>query len=68
MCEGETTLCWSEERDPCDGRDQTIVSGGCLWLCFLLTMLVLMGQTECSKMSVHKIQTLGNQPKEITGF
>jgi hypothetical protein len=57
-------LYWSEEGDPCDGRDHTIVSGGCLWLLFLLTLLVMMERTECSKMSAHKIQTLGNHLKE----
>ena len=54
----------SEERDPWDGRDQTVVSGGYLWLFFLLTPLVMMEQTKCSKTSAHKLQTLGNHPKE----
>ena len=30
VCVGETALCQSEEGEPRDGRNQTIVSGGCL--------------------------------------
>ena len=25
VCEGETALCWGEEREPLVGRDQTVV-------------------------------------------
>jgi len=45
VCEEETALCGSEEGDPWDGRDHTVVSGGYLWLFFLLTLLVKMEQS-----------------------
>jgi hypothetical protein len=30
VCEGKVALCWSEDGEPWAGRDQTIVSSGCL--------------------------------------